>query len=87
MKVLFWFVYFGVFDSILVDVYLYIGINKFLQLIVVMWEEIIVKGGEVCFGMKLIDLIVNDGWIIVVCVNDGEEILVDDLVLVIGYSV
>lgn len=85
-KVLEWFVHFGADKTILVDAHPHIGTNKLPKIIEAMREEIIRCGGEVRFGEKLTDLVVESDKIKGVEINEKKEIAFDNVILATGHS-
>ena len=86
MKALEWLVHFGAPDDILVDAHPHIGTNKLPLLIVAMRECIIEYGGEVHFESKLTDIIVSNGSVTAIAINDQPPVPCDHLILATGHS-
>lgn len=86
VKALEWLVHFGAPQDILVDAHPHIGTNKLPQLIVAMRECIIAHGGEVYFGSKLTDIIVEDNRVNAIAINDEAPVPCTDLILATGHS-
>lgn len=85
-KALEWFVEFGAKEDILVDAHPHIGTNKLPQIIVAMREKIMEHGGEVHFESKLTDLIVENGKIAGIEINNDQKIEFDQVILATGHS-
>jgi len=86
MKALEWLVEFGAPEDILVDAHPHIGTNKLPLLIVAMRECIIEHGGEVHFESKLTDILVENGSVQAIAINDQEPIPCENLILATGHS-
>ncbi len=85
-KVLELFVEFGADPSILYVNKPHIGTDVLSKIVKNMREEIIRLGGEVRFNSLVTDILMKDGNISGVMVNEREEIPVDTLILAIGHS-
>ncbi len=85
-KVLELFVEFGADPSILYVNKPHIGTDVLSKIVKNMREEIIRLGGEVRFNSLVTDILMKDGNISGVMVNEKEEIPVDTLILAIGHS-
>ncbi len=86
LKALKWFVHFGADENIIVDAHPHIGTNKLPHVIVAMREAIIKAGGEVYFESKITDLLLEDGSVKGLVINNKEEYFFDDLILATGHS-
>lgn len=80
------FVQFGADEDIMVDAHPHIGTNKLPQIIVSMREKIIEMGGEVRFGSRLTDIIVENGHVKAIELNHKERFETDHLILATGHS-
>jgi uncharacterized FAD-dependent dehydrogenase len=85
-KVLQLFVQHGAPEDILIDARPHIGTNKLPQIITAIRETIENAGGEVRFDSKLTDLLISDGKIKGVVVNEKQEIVADSVILATGHS-
>ncbi|WP_129718112.1 NAD(P)/FAD-dependent oxidoreductase [Pedobacter sp. SYP-B3415] len=85
-KVLQIFVDHGATGDILVDARPHIGTNKLPHIITAMRETILNAGGEILFGKKVTDLILNQGRISGVVVNHNEEYTGHAVILATGHS-
>ncbi|MBC7850116.1 MAG: FAD-binding protein [Chitinophagaceae bacterium] len=79
-------VQFGAEERIRADAHPHIGTNKLPQIITAIRERIIACGGQVLFGQKVNDLIVQDGKIKAVRTAAGLELATDQLILATGHS-
>ena len=77
---------FGATPDILVDAHPHIGTNKLPEIITAMREAIIAAGGEVRFGVQVVDLILTNGTVQGVRTASGEEVLAPAVVLATGHS-
>jgi uncharacterized FAD-dependent dehydrogenase len=80
------FVQHGAEPDILIDARPHIGTNKLPQIITSIRETILEAGGEVLFDSKLTDLIISDGKIKGIIVNQEQELLADSVILATGHS-
>ena len=64
----------------------HIGTDLLREIVKNIREEIISLGGQVHFRSKLTDLIIKDGQIKAIIINDKDEIPVQSLLLAIGHS-
>ena len=85
-KVLEIFVQHGADEDILIDARPHIGTNKLPHIITAIRETIQNAGGEVLFDSKLTDLIIADGKIEGVIINQSKELFADDVILATGHS-
>ena len=85
-KILQVFVQHGAKEDILIDTHPHIGSNKLPPIVQSVRETIISNGGEVHFNSLVTDLIIKDGKILGVVVNQGKEILGDCVILATGHS-
>ena len=86
LKALKWFVHFGADRDILVDAHPHIGTNKLPDIIVAMREEIIARGGEVRFGAKVTDFILDGQAIAGLEINEKDIFECENVVLATGHS-
>ena len=84
--VLSWFVHFGANEDILIDAHPHIGTNKLPKIIEKMGAEIVMKGGEIHFNSKMTDLIIDNGKIEGIIVNENERLYTSNLILATGHS-
>lgn len=85
-RVLNMFVHFGAEENILYEAHPHIGTNKLPQIITAMREQIIQSGGEVLFGKKITDFLV-DGEKIIGAKTDADELFTADaFILATGHS-
>lgn len=80
------FVAFGASPDILVDAHPHIGTNKLPQIIVAIRDAIQNAGGEVRFGSRVEDLVVQNDHIAGVRLRGGDEIAGSRLILATGHS-
>ena len=85
-KILRVFVQHGAKEEILIDTHPHIGSNKLPQIVKSVRETIINNGGEVHFNSLVTDLIIQDGKILGVVVNQETEIMGDCVILAAGHS-
>lgn len=64
----------------------HIGTNRLQGIVKNMREEIIALGGQVHFSSKMTDIIIEDGKVTGVIINDKETIPCEALVLALGHS-
>lgn len=64
----------------------HIGTNRLQKIVKKMREEIISLGGQVCFSSKMTDILVENGAVTGVVVNDVDTIPCEALVLALGHS-
>ncbi len=79
-------VYHGANEEIKIDAHPHIGSNKLPKIIEAIRETIVRSNGEIHFGKKVTDFILNEKRIIGVLVNDKEEFLGDSVILATGHS-
>jgi uncharacterized FAD-dependent dehydrogenase len=79
-------VQFGATEDILVEAHPHIGTNKLPLLIVAIREQILLSGGEIHFEHKLTDLIVENGRIVEIEINQKQKVPVSELILATGHS-
>lgn len=80
------FVHFGASPDILVDAHPHIGTNKLPHIITAMREAILAAGGEVHFGTRVDDLLIEGQRIRGVRTADGIEFIAQAVVLATGHS-
>jgi len=80
------FVRFGAPENILYDAHPHIGTNKLPQIISAMREMIINCGGEVLFGKKVTDFIINKDKIDAIITADQDKFIADHYILATGHS-
>lgn len=85
-KALEWFVHFGANEDILVDAHPHIGTNKLPAIIVAMREEILRAGGEVHFGARVSNLLIEDGVLKGLEINEMETRAFRYAILATGHS-
>ncbi len=85
-KVLQIFVAHGATEDILIDARPHIGTNKLPHIITAIRETILEAGGEVLFDAKLTDLIVTNGQVKGIVVNQDQGLLADSVILATGHS-
>ena len=76
----------GAPSEILIDAHPHIGSNLLPNVVKAIRATIIEHGGEVRFGAKVTDLLVDSGNIRGVVVNDSEELPADAVILATGHS-
>ena len=79
-------VHFGADEKILYEAHPHIGTNKLPHIITAAREKIIACGGEVLFGKKVTDFIIEKGKIKQVLTADGDILAADAMVLATGHS-
>ena len=77
---------YGAEESILYEAHPHIGTNKLPHIITAMRKAILDAGGELLFGKKVTDLILQDNKIQSVVTADGDRIPVEALLLATGHS-
>ena len=85
-KILKIFVQHGAKEDILIDSHPHIGSNKLPQIIQSIRNTILTNGGEVHFNSRVTDLIIKNGKVLGVIVNDSQEYIADSVVLAVGHS-
>ncbi|MDQ8004522.1 MAG: FAD-binding protein [Pedobacter sp.] len=85
-KVLQIFVQHGADEDITIDARPHIGTNKLPHIITAIRETILQAGGEVLFDSKLTDLIIKDGSVQGIIVNNDQKIFAKSVVLATGHS-
>lgn len=85
-KVLQQFVDHGADQDIMVDARPHIGTNKLPQIITAIRETILTAGGEVHFGQKVTDLLIQNAQIKGVVINEKEEMKANAVILATGHS-
>lgn len=85
-KVLQVFVQHGATEDILIDARPHIGTNKLPHIITSIRETILEAGGEVLFDSKLTDLLIADGQVKGIVINQEQELLADSVILATGHS-
>ncbi|HVX51269.1 MAG TPA: FAD-binding protein, partial [Chitinophagaceae bacterium] len=80
------FVQFGADEKILYEAHPHIGTNKLPHIITAMREKIIACGGEVLFEHKLTDLVLEDGAIKQVILNNEIPLPAEAVILATGHS-
>jgi uncharacterized FAD-dependent dehydrogenase len=86
MKVLSTLVHFGADDKILYEAHPHIGTNKLPNIIVAVRDKIIECGGEVLFGNKVTDFIIENDKAKGVVVNSSDKIEAKAIILATGHS-
>lgn len=64
----------------------HIGTDRLRQVVKTIRQQIIARGGEVRFGAKVVDLLLNDGQVSGVILDDGSKLACSVLLLGIGHS-
>ncbi len=77
---------FGADESIEIEAHPHIGTNKLPNIIVTIREAIIHAGGEVHFGSKLTDLLIEKNKLVEIEINNSEKHEIDNLILATGHS-
>jgi uncharacterized FAD-dependent dehydrogenase len=85
-KVLQIFVQHGADEDIIIDARPHIGTNKLPHIITAIRETIENAGGEVLFDSKLTDLIISEGKIKGIVINQQQELLANSVILATGHS-
>jgi uncharacterized FAD-dependent dehydrogenase len=81
-----WFKHFGADERILYEAHPHIGTNKLPAIITAMRDGIEACGGKMLFNTKLTDLIIENGTLKGIIVNDSERIYTTALILATGHS-
>lgn len=76
----------GATEEILFDAHPHIGTNKLPKLVSALREKIIACGGEVHFGAKVTDLLMQDGEVKGVALASGEKVKGESVILATGHS-
>lgn len=76
----------GAKSDILTDAHPHIGSNKLPAIIASMRETIESHGGEIHFGAKVIDVILDDGKVKEVLTEDGRSWICDQIIFATGHS-
>ena len=79
-------VYHGANEEIKIDAHPHIGSNKLPKIIEAIRETILKCNGEIHFGKKVTDFLINNNKISGVIVNNSEEIIGDSVILATGHS-
>jgi len=77
---------FGAKSDILFEAHPHIGSNKLPKIVSQIREKILECGGEINFNSKLTDLIITNGKISKIVINEKSEFQVDKLILATGHS-
>jgi uncharacterized FAD-dependent dehydrogenase len=85
-KILRTFVQHGAKEDVLIDTHPHIGSNKLPQIVKSFRETILKNGGEVHHNSQVTDLVIRNGKILGVIINEEKEILGDCVVLATGHS-
>lgn len=80
------FVAHGATDEILVEAHPHIGTNKLPQIVQAIRESIIGAGGEVLFGTKMTDLIIENSELRGIVTADGQRMKANAVLLATGHS-
>jgi hypothetical protein len=76
----------GATSEILYDAHPHIGTNKLPAVVSAIRERILQAGGEIRFNSRVTDLIINDGVLRGVSLQQGEEITGEAVILATGHS-
>lgn len=76
----------GAPNDILIDSHPHIGSNKLPQIVSAIRETILNFGGEIHFGHRLTDLLIENRKIRGVVVNDNTSVIADSVILATGHS-
>ncbi|AYN67753.1 FAD-binding protein [Euzebyella marina] len=79
-------VHHGATEEILVDAHPHIGTNKLPKIVKNIRETIINYGGEVHFDTRLTDLLIKNGSLEGIVINDSKEIATHKVILATGHS-
>jgi uncharacterized FAD-dependent dehydrogenase len=85
-KALEWFVHFGADKDILVDAHPHIGTNKLPKIIQSMRECIVENGGEFHFDSKITNILLEDGKVCGLEINDSLTRNFNNIILATGHS-
>ena len=77
---------FGADEKILYEAHPHIGTDKLTEIIKNMRNEITNLGGNIYFERKMTDLIIKDGAVKGVVLEDNEKVYSDSVILAIGHS-
>lgn len=78
--------HFGASDEILFDAHPHIGTNKLPHIITAMREQIVACGGEVHFGQKVTDILIEGDRVSGVRTAAGDKLACSQLILATGHS-
>jgi len=76
----------GAPEKILVEAHPHIGSNLLPKVVMAMRESVIAAGGEVHFGAKVTEFLLDDGKMKGVATSDGREFRGDSVILATGHS-
>ena len=76
----------GAPEKILVEAHPHIGSNLLPKVVMAMRESVIAAGGEVHFGAKVTEFLLDDGKMKGVATSDGREFRGDSMILATGHS-
>ncbi|QZE14887.1 FAD-binding protein [Halosquirtibacter laminarini] len=76
----------GAQDEILIEAHPHIGTNVLPKVVMKMRESILHAGGEVHFGTKVVDFILEKDYMKGVVLNDGKELFANAVLLATGHS-
>ena len=76
----------GARENILYDAKPHVGTDVLLEVVQNLRKRIISLGGEVRFGAKVVNLLLDNGNLKGVALENGDHILTDHLILAIGHS-
>jgi uncharacterized FAD-dependent dehydrogenase len=85
-KILRLFYQFGADERILYEAHPHIGTNKLPHIITAMRAQIELSGGKVLFEKKLVDLVIEKGFITETITSDGDRFKTNALLLATGHS-
>ncbi len=77
---------FGASPDIMVDAHPHIGTNKLPGIITTMRDAIISAGGEVRFGARVVDFVLENASMRGVVLASGDEVIASQLILATGHS-
>ncbi len=80
------FVEFGARENVAYDARPHVGTDRLRVVVKNLRERVAALGGEVRFGARMTDLVLKNGRVAAVRVNDAEEIACDTLILAVGHS-
>ena len=76
----------GAPPEILIDAHPHIGSNLLPKVVMAIRDSVIEAGGQILFGKKVVDFVINQQRICAVQTADGEEMVADGVILATGHS-
>jgi len=85
-RILYIFTEHGADEDILIDAHPHIGTNKLPGIIESMRQTIIAHGGEVRFGCRVTDIVIENDRVTALEINDSEKVICNRVLLATGHS-